>query len=209
MTPPDTFRAEDLKNEIAYIRNLAEEGHRPDSAGGSILVTAGLGWGAMSVLQAGAFAGVLPEWPAWLWWVPMPLFVAVVVHVSRSQRRRPGGPSPLNRALQNAWTGIGCAMGAIVVSFIVISAVTGSGAAWGGMPSVFLALYGAGWTLYGVLSKQKWVMVVAIACFFFAPLIALLAQRPVESLLAYAVALLVLVAAPGFVMMRNNRVVTG
>ena len=205
MTPPDTLRPEALRDEIAFIRTLAEEGHKPSNDGGLILVTAGLGWGAASVVQAGAMAGALPAWTQLAWWVPMPLFIAALVHAARQRKQKPSGQSPLSRAMNNAWTGMGCAMGAIIASLIVTSIATNSGAHWMLMPPVFLALYGAGWTLYAVLSQQKWVMAVAVSCFVAAPLTALLAANPVASMLAYAVGLVLLVAAPGFIMMSAGR----
>lgn len=200
MTTPEM-----LKDEIAYIRTMAEEGHKPAGGGGAIMLTAGLGWGLASVAQAGVFAGMLPASAYWIWYLPMPAFIAVLIMTTQAQRRRPGSTAPVTRAMHTAWGGIGGAMTAVIISFIVFSATTGSAAGWMMMPSVMLALYGAAWSLYASLSKQRWVMVVAAGSFIAAPLSVLLAADPVKSMLGYAGSLLLFVALPGLVMMIRDR----
>lgn len=196
----------ELRDEIAYIRTLAEEGHKPRGSGGPSLVIAGVGYAAASAVQAGVFAGRLPTWlTGWVWLVPMAMYVPALVLLIRSRRTGNGAVSPVEQALNNAWMSVGMAMGSLIAAFIVASIATDSGMVWMMMPSVMIACYGAAWMIYATMSKQAWVTGVAVACFVFAPLVVAFVKDGVQSLLSYSVALLLLVALPGAIMTVQDR----
>ena len=59
------------------------------------------------------------------------------------------------------------------------------------------------WSLAAVMSGLRWLRTVALGCFATAVAIAFLVDRP-EVFLAFAVALLALVALPGWLLMRGE-----
>jgi hypothetical protein len=70
-------------------------------------------------------------------------------------------------------------------------------------PTIVLSIYGAAWMISAVLSDRWWVRWVAAGCFLAAVGLPLAPNAQVESL-AFAAALLLLMAAPGAALMREE-----
>jgi hypothetical protein len=71
-------------------------------------------------------------------------------------------------------------------------------------PSVIMVFYGLGWAVTSAMMKSRPLWWLAMASFFAAPLLALLAGQPAQYL-AYAAALFLLMALPGWMLMRQAR----
>jgi hypothetical protein len=110
----------------------------------------------------------------------------------------------MNKAFGAIWNGVGLAIGACVFSFVLTQRALHDPAVFAGFPSLVLALYGAGWTASAVLSERRWMWGVGLGSFGAALLAGLLAGQA-SLLLAFAACLLLLIAAPGVVMMRQAR----
>ncbi len=68
-------------------------------------------------------------------------------------------------------------------------------------PSIIMTFYGLGWAVSAAMTRSKPLSGLAIASFIAAPLLALLTDQA-SQYLAYAACLFLLMAAPGFLLMR-------
>lgn len=195
-----------LKDDIAFMRALAQEGSSAPLLGGSILVAAGLIFGAASIAHWAVVAGVLVVTP-WvfpgIWFGALVLFLVALTVLNRRIRRRPGANSPGNKASGVAWASVGWTIFAIGVSLMIIAVRTGSEAVMLVFPSLILGLYGMGWSVAAAMSGKRWIWLTAIGAYAATLLVAWFAAEPTVYL-AYAGALVLLAALPGFVLMRQE-----
>lgn len=195
-----------LKDDIAFMRALAEEGRRAPPLGGAILAAAGVFFGLASVAQWAVLAGVLAISKTWLgafWLVALVGFGVTLLVLRGRLAAKPGAHSPANQATGAVWQGIGMA---IFFSFFAMSA-----AAWkthdmgiiNFAPSIILLFYGVGWTLGQAMSGQGWMRWCSWGSFAAAVGVALLIDSPAQYL-AYAACLVLLAVVPGLILMRRE-----
>jgi len=199
-------QAQSLKDDIAYMRALAEEGRKTPLLGGAILVTAGLVFGLASVAHWAVVADVLDvgmEVLAGIWLAAMVVFIGALVVLNAKLARKPGARSPANRAAGAAWGAVGGAVFVLAVSMGFVAWRTQSDVAAYLFPSVILALYGTGWAVSATMSERRWMRTVAIGSWIGAPAVAWLTGSPTQYL-AYAAALILFAFVPGLVMMREE-----
>lgn len=196
--------AQNLKDDIAYVRALSEEGQKAGNQGGLILAVAGFGWAGAALANWAVVEGHAGSWAMWAWWAPIPLFAAAMAWTISRSIKRAEHNSPGNRAHQIAWQGIGYGFGAMVISFIAAAWVTGSGQLWVMMPSMAFAFYGVSWVIYALHASNRWLMTLGILSLIAAPLVALLAADYAASMLAYAAGLSLLVGLPGVIMLARE-----
>ncbi len=191
-----------IRDDLAFMRGLAEvEEPRASRKAGVILSAAGVIFGGASLVAWRAASGALPAGVlAWAWLVATGLFVGVLVTTlivfGRSRGVR-------DRATGMAWSGVGGALFAIFLGLYAAATATGGSAVFAAVPTVVLALYGAGWTVASTMSGRRWQAAVALGCYSAAAAIGFLAASAAV-FLAYAAALLLLVAAPGLVLLARR-----
>jgi hypothetical protein len=194
-----------IRDDIAFMRALAEEGRNTPMLGGSILLAAGLIFGTANGIGAYLEATHTPFSNA-AWALPMGsvvVFLAVLAVLKRNRAGLPGATSPVNRATGTMWRAVGWS--------IMLMAVALGVAAWrlddwrllAALPIVIFALYGAGWQVAAAMTRAGWLRSVAFGSYATAALVAYFAAQPLASSLVSTVGLLTLVAAPGFVLMRQ------
>jgi hypothetical protein len=71
------------------------------------------------------------------------------------------------------------------------------------MPIIIFALYGVGWQVAATMSKARWLRLVALGSYVTALLAAWFVTEPVISSTITTAGLFLLIAAPGFVLMRQ------
>ena len=94
---------------------------------------------------------------------------------------------------------------ACLASFFVTAWQTHRPDVFIGFPAVILALYGVGWTVTAAASRERWIWGVAVLCYLFAVATGAFAGS-VNLLLVFAVALLLLLAAPGALLLKRAQV---
>lgn len=192
-----------LREDIAFIRQMAEAGRDRPMLGGQILVAAGLVWGAASfsvwcmtsVLRMSAGSANIAWAIGFVVWM-VTLFVMV-----RRVRAQVSGPQETSGA---AWAGVGYAIFAIAVSLGVIGWRLNLPSVLWAIPSVLLALYGAAWSVAATAFRKPWMHVMAIASFVMAPVNGWFAGDPAIWLI-YAISLVGLLTAPGLYLIREAR----
>ncbi|MBC6981638.1 hypothetical protein [Caulobacter sp. 17J80-11] len=195
-----------IRDDIAFMKAMAEEGRRAPLLGGAILANAGAIFAGASVANWAIGTGRLAVGPMGyfvVWGFAMVAFVVALVVLTRRVKRQPGASTPANRAFGTAWSAAGFAIFALWVALMVADWRLQTHLVWMLFPSMILALYGLGWSVSAAMSGQKWLNVVAIGAFVGAPALAWFAGEP-EQYLAYAAALLLLAAVPGMLLMRKE-----
>lgn len=192
--------------DIAWMRKLAQEGADSPFQGGSILMGAGLTFGAASLMQWAMASGVFPMSPMAapiLWLGTVGVFLLIVL--TRSARLKNQPVTAANRASRAVWSAVGWGVFAYCTATAAVGARLESGEIVAAMiPSGVLVLYGMGWGVTAAMHRSRFLGGLAAASFIAAPLIGLLSGDS-RQLLAYALALLLLAAVPGWIMMRRAR----
>jgi len=198
----------DLRDQIDYLKSLAEDGGRPTSGKtGQILFAAGIIYSVASAIAYAVWRGLIrvpsAQFHNLIWGAATILFLIVLVW--RIATRPRCGPSALQKALGSVWQGVGAGilvMGVCLSLFGAHYEVTESAAAF--MAPTVLVFYGLGWWVTGVISAQTWQKWISAAAFVSAILTAVLSGQPVQ-MLAYAAALTLTATLPGLILMRAER----
>lgn len=204
-----TEHNEDPAADIAWMRRLAEEGAQTPMYGASILMAAGLIFGAGSLgffaEMQGMFA--IPGILGVSWLASTLLFLLTLAVVLTRGKRTPGVVTAANRAINTAWSAIGMGIFALFTALMINDYRMGASQGFTGfwlVPSIIMVFYGLGWAVTSAMLKSRPLWMLAAASFVAAPLLALLTGRD-EQYLAYAAALFLLMALPGWVLMRQAR----
>jgi hypothetical protein len=197
-----------IREDLAFMRALAQEGRRAPLLIGHNLVVGGIVYALTSVF-AWAVATRVLNLPAW--WQGAAYIGVTVVYVTyaRLHRRacaaagRPGATAITNRAVSAAWRGVGFALGALMCAAFAIAYETHTTLVFVLFPSIVMAIYGAGWTVAAVMSEVRWLRWAAAGCFVSAAVFGLFANS-VELYLIFAAAMLLLAALPGWLLVRGE-----
>lgn len=194
---------QNLGDDIAFMRGLAEAGREAPMLGGSILVAAGLVFGTASftvwaLLRAGFYGWMHPI----VWGAAGGVFLLCLFALRGTTKSGAGGSA---QAMGVAWSGVGWAIFAIVTSLMLFSARLGDWTVMSAMPSIILALYGSAWFVAACLRRAAWLHAVAFGSFAMALVNGWYAADGAVVYLIYGVSLLALLAVPGLVLMRQAR----
>lgn len=192
-----------IRDDIAFMRALAEEGRNGPLLGGSIMMAGGGLFGTTSlVIWIGLLNGLaIDSWIQLAWPVSgLLFFVALFVLVRRSPLPKGGAA----RAVGIAWSAAGWTMFVLICSLIIMAARLDDGRIMGAISPAILALYGCSWFIAAAASRRRWLYAVTAGSFLMALVTAWFALQTVDYLI-YAISLFALVAAPGFVLTRQAR----
>lgn len=195
-----------VQDDIAYMRALAHEGRHTPQLGGTVLITAGIVFGLAAMAHFMIDYGVIKLPPVSylvLWGVAMAVFFVGLIAQIRGQNFKPGVLSPVNRATNTAWMGVGLCCFVLAVTMAVLSYKTNSAIPFMIFPSMIFALYGAAWAVSAEMSGLKWQWKLAIAAWIAAPAIALLIGTP-YIWLGYAAGLFLFAFVPGLILRRQE-----
>jgi len=204
-----TEHNEDPVADIAWMRRLAEEGAQAPMQGAPILMAAGLTFGAGSLAFWAELNGMfeVPGIMGVSWLAATALFLAVLTLNLTGSRRRTGVLTAANRAIGTVWAAVGMGIFALFVALIINDYRMGASQGFTGfwlVPSIVMVFYGLGWAVTGAMLRSRPLWLLAAASFVAAPLMALFTGQA-EQYLAYATALFLLMALPGWMLMRQAR----
>ena len=204
MTTPEN----ETRADIAWMRQLAEEGGQAPMRGASILFAAGMIYGVAGLFQWAVESGLISEPGPILgvaWLAATVLFLIVLVVLSVRLGRDGGVKTGAGRATGAVWSGVGYGIFALFSATAVIGYRLGQGAfpvMSALIPSIIMVFYGVGWAVTAAMQKSRALGWLSVASLIAAPVLALLTGSPAQYL-AYAVCLFGLMALPGFLMMRG------
>ena len=195
-----------IRDDIAFMRALAEEGRQAPMLGGGVLLAAGAIFGLASVLQWAAMTGllVLSPWaPVVIWTSAGAVFGIAARAVIRRSQSKAGARASVNRATSAAWAAVGWTIFAIWLALMAMAYRTRNWAVMDVFPIVILALYGAAWAVAAAMTRKGWMRLTAMGCFVAGVAMGLLAGTP-HMLLVYAACLVLFAVVPGFALMRQE-----
>ena len=192
--------------DIAWLRNLAAEGAAKPMGGGGILMAAGLIFGLTSIAHWTVASGLVdlePQAFSVIWLGAVVVFLSTLAFLIYRKSRAGGVTTAADRASRAAWAAVGWGIFALFTSIAVVSAKIGAQSliVLSLAPSIIMVFYGLGWAVSAAMTRSKMMSWLAAGSFVAAPLLALLTDQP-ALYLAYAAALFVLMALPGFLLMR-------
>jgi hypothetical protein len=193
-----------IRDDIAFVRALAEEGRNGPLVGGPILLASGLCFGSASlaIWLNQTFALVTAGWSFLaIWTISLALFLGWLF-VARPARRAAAGAS---HAIGAAWSGSGLSIFFVGLSLAVMAVRGRDPYVANAFLPFILSIYGSAWFVAAVLTRTRWLFAVAAGAFAFALLTAWFASDGRVVFLIYALGLYALVAAPGYVVMRKAR----
>lgn len=201
-----TNENDDGTADIAWMRKLAEENAEAPMRGGSILMAAGLIYGLGSVVHWASLTSLIPVQDAGIgliWLAATALFFVVLVLSIMRQKSQGGVRTAANRASGAAWAAVGWGIFATFTSVAVVGLRLGQDSLLllSLTPSIIMVFYGMGWAVSAAMTKSTQLWWLAIGSFLAAPLLAAFSGQDVQYL-AYAACLFVLMAIPGFLLMR-------
>lgn len=198
---------QNLREDVAFMRALAEEGRSGPLLGGPILVAAGVAFGGASLWQYAALSGWVgdPDTALGLGWIisGFAFGAAMLLFVRRTRAQR-GAAATINKGVNAAWTGVGFAIFAMFGALILATVRTGEEVIFYLINPIILGLYGAAWSVAGAFSERPWIKGVAGLCLIFAVATGWLTGTKEQSLV-YALALLCVAILPGLALMRQAR----
>ena len=202
-----TEKIEDPAADIAWMRRLAEENGQAPMQGKSLLMFGGLLYGLASLFHWAVITDVLPleDNQLWIGWVAATVAYWIILAVTIPRLRRGAGVNTTaNRAAGIAWSGMGWGIFAMFLTITVLGLRLGETVLEGMyvlIPSMIMIFYGVGWAVHATMQRSRRLWMLSLGSFAAAPLLALFAGSA-EQYLAYAAALFLLMALPGYLLMR-------
>lgn len=199
-----TDNLQTLRDDIGFLRELAEVGRSPRLVGGSALIAAGTIYGLASLAHwavASGLAGSVSPWafPA-IWWGATVAFICAMAALNRTQID--GAAARSSRAIKLAWQAVGWTIFAIFACTQIIAWRAHSMLPLLMLPSIILSLYGLAWMVVAGVSRQAWIWRTAIGAFVAAMAAAFLCQSA-SVFLIFAAAMACLAVLPGLIMIRQ------
>jgi hypothetical protein len=192
-----------LRDDIAFVRALAEEG-RQSPFRGEVSLAAGVIWGSAS-LYSWSVASQLWHPPGgmisigWSWMAAMAAFAIAGVPLGIYKSR-----PDTNRTAAAAWSGVGVAC--LTISFGAALAMwrTHQYAMGAMIPPMIMALYGGGWLVGAVAFRAPWQRWIGFLCLLSSLALAFTAARA-EEYLVFALSLYLLAGLPGLIAVLRDR----
>jgi hypothetical protein len=136
-------------------------------------------------------------------WIPALLVFFIAFSLVKARMIASAGVfTTNNRAVGAVWAGVGWSIMAFLFAVMAACWRLHMAAPSAMITPFILAVYGIGWLVSAAMSPAKWVYAMAWGSFIAAIIMGFLADSP-DLLLAYTVALVLLAALPGFILMRQ------
>lgn len=196
---------DELLQDLAYARTLAEEGRHTPLIGGSYLVLFGV---LLAICYTAQYfiltTDALDRASAGLIWLGFGVAAGVGVVALRGRTRgMPGGASVGNRAERAVWNGVAIAILTVVVGVVLRSAFTDNFAATDAIMAAGFGLYGVALFATASMSGHAWLKRVAWLSWGISGALWYFMGEPWAYIVAAIGAVLVLLV-PGVIMMRGE-----
>jgi hypothetical protein len=153
---------DELLQDLAYARTLAEEGRQAPLIGGGYLVLFGVLLAVAYAAQYAGLTGALPrEYIGFIWMSFGALAFVGCLIIGFRTRAMPGAASVGNRADRAVWQGVAWAIGFVVLGAVLRSIFYDDYAAINGIMAAGFGLYGVALYATASLSGHMWLRRVA------------------------------------------------
>lgn len=198
---------EQARDDLAFMRSLVSGGEHFQATAGEVFMWAGCIYGAQCIGQWLDIVGVLhlpPLGQLILGLGPTAVFLVYLGVVIWRERKAPKG-GPTTRALTAVFQGAGIANLVLAFVFAYGAHRAQSMTVWLYHPVVVCLFQGVAWYVAWTVRKRAWVGFVAFGWFAVTLACGLLVYDVAKFILIIAVALFLLMALPGYAMMRIAR----
>ena len=196
-----------LRDDISFLRQMAESGRQGPILGGIFLAAAGVVFGCASILSWASHAHLLPfplvgDGPLWLiaGVVFVGLWLAIFFGIVRKSTTKPAAN---NAAFAAVWQGLALGVMTAFATTVFIAHQQKVDVVLSAYVPVIYAFYGTAWFSCAALAKRRWMYLAAFGCFVFAFVIAALTESNLQSL-AMGIGLLLLLTLPGLRLMADE-----
>jgi hypothetical protein len=195
-----------LKDDLAFLRDLTQDGGKGLARDGFALAMVGLVFGLVTLVYWLVFWGPLANVRPLAFWLWIVAIVATIATSAIVRRRLPPPAGAAARALSVAWSGVGVSLLAGGLGLLA--------AGWrlhdatfvlATFPILLFSLYGGAWGVAYAVKRLSWFAWVSAGCFAAAIAEVLLYQSPHQWLVLSA-GLFLLVGLPGLVILKQARV---
>lgn len=193
------------REDLAFMRALADAPGAPTKVMGQAFFAAGLIYGFQTLVQWAAAIGLVS--------LPGPIYLGFVIGCTVVfliilswliwRNRHVSIKSVIGRAYEAAFMAAGFINLTLVTIFTLFSIRQGSAAIWDYYTPMIFVFQGGAWTIAFRLSKRWWLGAVAVGWFGTAIALAATNTTPTYVLVA-SIAMFVLLAIPGWIMMRSE-----
>jgi hypothetical protein len=207
---PAKPRLHSAEDDLAFMRAIVQGGGRPSMTLAVCYLAGGLLYGLQCLFHVGQVTGLI-HWPdlANLAFVVLISagFLAILTWAILKDRRDGGaGRGPMaSRALNAAFSSAGMANTAVIIIFGVGAVRDHDFAIWLYYAAIVFALQAAAWLIAWTLKRKTWMLATALGGWATAVALGLLVREPVWYLGVCTVALFLLFALPGWIMVRDAR----
>ncbi|HVZ99435.1 MAG TPA: hypothetical protein VG841_03870 [Caulobacterales bacterium] len=196
------------RDDLAYMRALVSENAQFGAVGGELFLWAGLLYGLQCI---GHFFNIVGLWPlppvgqAALGLGPTAAFLVVLGMVIWRVRKGPRPTGVATRALNAAFQGAGIANLVMAFVFAYGANTTHNLMIWLYQPVVVCMFQGVAWYVAWNIRRKAWIGLVSAGWFLTTITCAVLVTNAAAFVLTIGIALLLLLAAPGYAMMRSGK----
>lgn len=198
-----------VHDDLAFMRSLVDGGGRqPSVAGSAAYCAAGALYGFQCLFHLGQALGWIriPDWATLTFVVFITVaFLAILIWAIRKDKLAGMRGSSANRGLNAAFSGAGMANTAMIAVFAYNAIRLDDFSIWLLYPAVVFALQGAVWYVAHILKRRPWMLWTAIGWIVGSVALGLLIAHPIAYLAVCGVSLIVLMAWPGWFMVREAR----
>jgi len=195
-----------LKDDLAFLRDLTQDGGKGLARDGFILAVIGLLFSIISAIYWLIFWGPLAGARGladWLWVAGVAVMIGAF---TVAKRRMPAPTGAAARGMSTAWAGVG--NGLVGGGLGLLAAgwkLHDGGFVIATFPILLFSLYGAAWGVAYAVKRVNGFAFIAAGCFAAAIAEGLLYRSP-QQWLVLSIGLFLLVGLPGVVMLKKARV---
>jgi len=198
---------EEIVEDVAYVRNLAEQGRDAPLIGGGFLVLFGsllaVCYAAQWALLTDAF-GHAPALAYPLLWIVYGVAAGVGgVTLARRVVKLPGASAIVNRVDRTVWRGASLGIGVVILGTIVRATMQQDPMAPNAIMAAAFTLFGVAQGATAVISGKAWLRSVSLLSFAVSVVLWIFINEPWAYLLAAGASICVLLV-PGVVLMRQE-----
>lgn len=192
--------------DIAFIRDLAEQGRNTAPLNGPFLIAASVIFGIANLGQWALATGKVDvsSWaPLWLWIGAAVVFCLSLVVLTRRHDAKAGAGTLVNKSIGASWAAVGFGIFAMWLAFMAVGFKTGDWTMMWAMPSLVFAAYGSAWFVAGEMTGRSWMKGIALLSYAGAAALGLFIGNP-AIYLAFTVLFVLVALIPGIVLTRQE-----
>lgn len=199
--------ASDAQKNLAFLKGLVDEGPKAQRSAGELFLVAGVVYSLQCLLNGMQILFQL-QWPAIAFLIvgfaPTVIFLGWIAWLAwRNRGDKTQGIA--TRAISAAYSSAGLANLAMCVMLGYVSWSEKNFLIWLLYPAVVSALQGACWYIAYMIRRKLWLAAVSAGWFLTAIALGFLIRDTANYLFVFGIALFLLMAVPGYVMMRHGR----